>query len=119
VCPVHKRSQPEATQRPSSSRYSRIKEVISVKPPRNSACTGIRYGERSEIWILTSARHKHRGNGDHCDRSFQWRRRDDGQRSFIPMRGRSARPAGRKGRRIPSGRAPKHLTATCFNFNLT
>ena len=79
---------------------SRIKEVISVKPPRNSACTGILYGERSEIWILTSARHKHQGNADHCDRSFHWRRRDDGQRSYIPMRGRSARPAGRKGRRI-------------------
>ena len=45
----------------SSSRCSRIKEGISARLPRNSACTGILYGERSKIWILTLGRHEQPG----------------------------------------------------------
>jgi len=64
---------------PSSSQCLRIKEGISAKLPRSSACTGIRYAERSEIWKLTSGRHEQRGGVDHHDRTFQRRRCGDGQ----------------------------------------
>src|SRR5258708_23338237 len=64
---------------PSSSRYSKIKEGISAKLPRDSAYTGIRYAVRFEIWRLISARHEQRGGVDHQDRTFQRRRCGDEQ----------------------------------------
>jgi hypothetical protein len=36
---------------------------------------------RSEIWRLTSFRHEQRGDGDHRDRSFQFRRHGSGRRN--------------------------------------
>ena len=58
---------------PSSSRYSRIKEVISARLPRNSAYTGIPYAVRSETWRLTSALHEQWGGVDQRDQRFQCR----------------------------------------------
>jgi hypothetical protein len=55
------------------TRYSRIKEVISARLPRNSAYTGIPYAVRSETWRLTSALHEQWGGVDQRDQRFQCR----------------------------------------------
>ena len=72
VCDALKRC--GSSKRLSFLRSSRIKEAISVTPPRNSAYTVTRCVEPSEIWRLTSGRHEERGGDDHHDRSFQCHR---------------------------------------------
>ncbi len=62
----------------SSSPYSRIKEGISAKPPRNSEYTAIPCVVRFKSCSSILARHWLQGSGDHHDPSSRCRLRDDG-----------------------------------------